>query len=127
MQKLRGAYESAEHAERQQFIAYSSAVRLSHEKERARVERTKYWSIIASVSGTVFGRLFSFRIMRIFFEGFLLQQFGTFPLHIFSVNHLMYYFLCVPILVDFHTINIRKIPNFLNSRTKKKTRKFVPI
>ena len=55
VQDIRLKYEAAESKERQHFIEYSSAVRLSHEKERTRVERTKYWSIIASISGTVLG------------------------------------------------------------------------
>ena len=37
------------------FAALSSAVRESHEKERGRAERTKYWSVSASVIGVVLG------------------------------------------------------------------------
>ena len=55
--KLKKAHDVAEDLERRHFMEYSSAVRLSHEKERSRVERTKYWSIIGSVSGTIIGRL----------------------------------------------------------------------
>eukprot|EP00111_Clytia_hemisphaerica_P014111 TCONS_00041558-protein len=48
-----------ETAERIAFNDFSSAIRSSHEKERSRVERTKYWSIIASVSGTILGFVLS--------------------------------------------------------------------
>ena len=41
--------------ERDLFAALSSAVRESHEKERSRTERTKYWSIIGSVIGAAIG------------------------------------------------------------------------
>lgn len=41
--------------ERECFSGLSSAVRDSHEKERARAERTKYWSIIGSIVGAAIG------------------------------------------------------------------------
>ena len=44
-----------EESERTYFSALSSAVRESHEKERSRAERTKYWSVTASVIGAVLG------------------------------------------------------------------------
>ncbi|XP_067006275.1 mitochondrial potassium channel [Anabrus simplex] len=44
-----------EREEREQFSLLSSSVKESHEKERAQAERTKYWSIIGSVIGTVIG------------------------------------------------------------------------
>lgn len=44
-----------EDQERENFASLSSAVRESHEKERARAERTKYWSVTASVIGVVMG------------------------------------------------------------------------
>ncbi len=47
----------AEEEERVKFSALSSAVRESHEKERARTERTKYWSIIGSIIGAIIGIL----------------------------------------------------------------------
>lgn len=47
-----GSYEQLE---RDNFAALSSAVRESHERERARAERTKYWSIIGSVVGAAIG------------------------------------------------------------------------
>lgn len=37
--------------ERQYFTELSSALRASHEKERARAERTKYWGIMGSIIG----------------------------------------------------------------------------
>ena len=42
-------------AERDFFASLSAAVRESHEKERARAEKTKYWSIIGSVIGAIIG------------------------------------------------------------------------
>ena len=44
-----------EKAERESFAVLSSALRDSHEKERARAEKTKYWSIIGSIIGAVIG------------------------------------------------------------------------
>ena len=46
------AAESAEHGA---FGALSSAVRASHERERARAERTKYWSVAGSLIGAAIG------------------------------------------------------------------------
>lgn len=48
-------FQRYEREERDYFAALSSAVKESHEKERAQAERTKYWSIIGSVIGTVIG------------------------------------------------------------------------
>ncbi|GFO15476.1 coiled-coil domain-containing protein 51 [Plakobranchus ocellatus] len=42
-------------AERDFFALLSAALRESHEKERARAEKTKYWSIIGSVIGAIIG------------------------------------------------------------------------
>lgn len=42
-------------AERDFFGLLSAALRESHEKERARAEKTKYWSIIGSVIGAIIG------------------------------------------------------------------------
>lgn len=47
--------EILDQEEKEKFALLSSAVRESHEKERARAERTKYWSIILSVTGAVIG------------------------------------------------------------------------
>lgn len=44
-----------EQLERDNFSALSSAVRESHERERARAERTRYWSVIGSVIGAAIG------------------------------------------------------------------------
>jgi len=57
VKELSRLHQTSINTERTLFVEYSAAVRLSHEKERSRVERTKYWSIIASVSGTVLGEL----------------------------------------------------------------------
>lgn len=48
-------FASSEREERDYFTALSSAVKESHEKERAQAERTKYWSVIGSIIGTVIG------------------------------------------------------------------------
>ncbi|CAK6435937.1 unnamed protein product [Pipistrellus nathusii] len=53
--RLRTAYLRAEDAEREKFSLFSAAVRGSHEKERARAERTKNWSLIGSVLGALIG------------------------------------------------------------------------
>ncbi|KAL3853174.1 hypothetical protein ACJMK2_016739 [Sinanodonta woodiana] len=47
--------ELFEEGEKQQFSVLSSALRESHEKERARAERMKYWGITGSVIGAVIG------------------------------------------------------------------------
>jgi len=59
VQNLIKKQNEMETAERIAFNDFSSAIRSSHEKERSRVERTKYWSIIASVSGTILGFVLS--------------------------------------------------------------------
>jgi len=53
--RISAAMTDAEQTERENFAALSSAVRESHERERARAERTKYWSIIGSVIGATIG------------------------------------------------------------------------
>ncbi|XP_052577458.1 mitochondrial potassium channel isoform X1 [Peromyscus californicus insignis] len=53
--RLRAAYTRAEDSEREKFSLFSAAVRESHEKERARAERTKNWSLIGSVLGALIG------------------------------------------------------------------------
>ncbi|PNJ31956.1 mitochondrial potassium channel isoform X2 [Pongo pygmaeus] len=53
--RLRTAYLRAEDSEREKFSLLSAAVRESHEKERARAERTKNWSLIGSVLGALIG------------------------------------------------------------------------
>uniref|UniRef100_A0A3Q3J789 Coiled-coil domain containing 51 n=1 Tax=Monopterus albus TaxID=43700 RepID=A0A3Q3J789_MONAL len=63
--RLRTAYENAEGSEREKFALFSAAVRESHEKERARAERTKNWSIIGSVLGALIGVMGSTHINRV--------------------------------------------------------------
>ncbi|KAK2551746.1 Mitochondrial potassium channel [Acropora cervicornis] len=46
--RMRIDYETLEAMERDRFVLLSGAVRDSHEKERARAERTKHWSVIGS-------------------------------------------------------------------------------
>jgi len=52
---LMAAFEEAENAEREAFHQLSTKVRTSHEREREREERTKYWSITASLTGAILG------------------------------------------------------------------------
>ena len=47
--------QGLERTEREKFSRLSTAVRDSHEKERAQAEKTKYWSVIGSVVGTCLG------------------------------------------------------------------------
>ncbi|XP_072136247.1 mitochondrial potassium channel isoform X1 [Mobula birostris] len=61
----RTAYENAEEVERETFALFSAAVRGSHEKERARAERTKNWSLVGSVLGAIIGVLGSTYINRV--------------------------------------------------------------
>lgn len=46
---------AAEENEKRVFALLSSALRESHEKERARAERMKYWGIMGSIIGAVIG------------------------------------------------------------------------
>lgn len=55
--KLKSEHEDLEALERDQFALLSGAVRDSHERERARVERTKHWSVIGSIGGAALGIL----------------------------------------------------------------------
>ncbi|KAI6211646.1 hypothetical protein M3Y96_00456300 [Aphelenchoides besseyi] len=48
-------FEQFEDREREAFHQLSNKVRVSHEKEREREERTKYWSITASLVGAILG------------------------------------------------------------------------
>ncbi|XP_023651095.1 mitochondrial potassium channel [Paramormyrops kingsleyae] len=63
--RLRTAYENAEEAERERFALFSVGVRESHEKERARAERTKNWSVIGSVLGALIGVMGSTYVNRV--------------------------------------------------------------
>lgn len=54
--RIKSEYENLEALERDQFALLSGAVRDSHEKERARAERTKHWSVIGSVGGAALGK-----------------------------------------------------------------------
>ncbi|XP_054287295.1 mitochondrial potassium channel-like [Macrosteles quadrilineatus] len=53
--RLNTEFNLSEREERECFTFLSSAVKESHEKERAQAERTKYWSVIGSIVGTVIG------------------------------------------------------------------------
>lgn len=53
--KLNAEFALVEREERDSFTTLSACVKESHEKERAQAERTKYWSIIGSIIGTVIG------------------------------------------------------------------------
>lgn len=48
---IRKHFEELERTEREVFSELSSALRFSHEKERAQNEKTKYWSIVGSIVG----------------------------------------------------------------------------
>ena len=61
----RSSYDGAEVTERQRFSLFSAAVRSSHEKERTRAERTKNWSLMGSLLGTVIGVMGSTYINRV--------------------------------------------------------------
>ena len=47
--------QTLERTEREKFSKLSTAVRDSHEKERAQAEKTKYWSLLGSIIGTCLG------------------------------------------------------------------------
>lgn len=53
--RLADQFNRCEQEERENFSTLSSAVKESHEKERIQAERTKYWSIIGSIIGTMIG------------------------------------------------------------------------
>lgn len=57
--------EEAEDRERDSFMDLSTAMRESYEKERARVERTKNWSIIGTVIGAIIGMIGSIYMNRV--------------------------------------------------------------
>nr|XP_060622536.1 mitochondrial potassium channel [Anolis sagrei ordinatus]XP_060622537.1 mitochondrial potassium channel [Anolis sagrei ordinatus] len=63
--RYRTSYIAAEESEREAFSLFSAAVRESHEKERARAEKTKNWSIIGSVLGAIIGVLGSTYVNRV--------------------------------------------------------------
>lgn len=48
-------FQIADVEERELFSHLTSAVKMSHEKERAQAETVKYWSIIGSVLGALLG------------------------------------------------------------------------
>lgn len=48
-------FEGYESAEREAFHQLSIRVRESHEKERERVEKTKWWGVSASLIGALLG------------------------------------------------------------------------
>lgn len=48
-------FRATEKQEYDYFSMLSFALRESHEKERAQAEKTKYWSIIGSIAGTLIG------------------------------------------------------------------------
>lgn len=55
--RLKEKFTKVEARERDTFSHLSTAVRESHEKQRAQEERTKYWSVIGSIVGTLIGIL----------------------------------------------------------------------
>jgi hypothetical protein len=61
--------------ERQLFSSLQLALRESQEKEKMRIERTKYWSIIGSVVGALAGMIGKYD----FFVYFIFLKFSIFP------------------------------------------------
>ena len=55
--RLQKDLDAVEDKERDTFLELSAAMRDSYEKERARVERTKNWSLIGTIIGTLVGKL----------------------------------------------------------------------
>uniref|UniRef100_A0A915NFS3 Coiled-coil domain-containing protein 51 n=1 Tax=Meloidogyne floridensis TaxID=298350 RepID=A0A915NFS3_9BILA len=55
--EMMNIYEELETREREAFNVLSNKVRVSHEREREREERTKYWSLIGSLFGALLGIL----------------------------------------------------------------------
>ncbi|CAI5449442.1 unnamed protein product [Caenorhabditis angaria] len=53
--ELLASFEGMETAERETFHQLSNRVRTSHEKERERVEKTKWWGVSASLIGALLG------------------------------------------------------------------------
>ncbi|KAF6211236.1 hypothetical protein GE061_014352 [Apolygus lucorum] len=53
--RINSEFSICERDERDSFSMLSSRLKESHEKERAQAERTKYWSVIGSVVGTILG------------------------------------------------------------------------
>uniref|UniRef100_A0A1I8BV35 Coiled-coil domain-containing protein 51 n=1 Tax=Meloidogyne hapla TaxID=6305 RepID=A0A1I8BV35_MELHA len=55
--EMMNIYEELESREREAFNVLSNKVRVSHEREREREERTKYWGLIGSLVGALLGIL----------------------------------------------------------------------
>lgn len=55
--EVRSNFEVLEEKERELFSELSNALRMSHEKERAQGEKTKYWSVMGSLVGAFLGIL----------------------------------------------------------------------
>ncbi|XP_026475253.1 coiled-coil domain-containing protein 51-like isoform X2 [Ctenocephalides felis] len=53
--KLKESFIDVEKLERELFTNLTTAVRISHERERLQADKTKYWSIIGSIIGTIIG------------------------------------------------------------------------
>lgn len=87
--RVRTSYANAEDSEREKFALFSAAVRESHEKERARAEKTKNWSIIGSVIGTLIGVMGSTYINRVRLKELksLLQEAQKGPINLQEALH----------------------------------------
>ncbi|KAJ1111357.1 hypothetical protein NDU88_008693 [Pleurodeles waltl] len=87
--RIKTAYANAEDSEREKFTLFSAAVRESHEKERARAEKTKNWSIIGSVIGTIIGVMGSTYINRVRLQELksLLQEAQKGPINLQEALH----------------------------------------
>eukprot|EP00118_Oscarella_pearsei_P009320 m.53422 g.53422 ORF g.53422 m.53422 type:complete len:280 (+) comp34250_c0_seq1:63-902(+) len=63
-QEIAGSCRTLEEKERESFDKLFEAVSESHSQERAYTDRTKYWSVIGSVSGTLIGIIGSTLVSR---------------------------------------------------------------
>jgi hypothetical protein len=71
--------------ERELFSSLQIALRESQEKEKMRVERTKYWSIIGSVIGALAGMIGKF-LFFFFFSRFVFFKVQQYPIVIVCKN-----------------------------------------
>ncbi|KAF6098837.1 coiled-coil domain containing 51 [Phyllostomus discolor] len=87
--RIRAAYLRAEDSEREQFSLFSAAVRESHEKERARAERTKNWSLVGSVLGALIGVAGSTYVNRVRLQEAIREQASSYSLQQRDLHDLM--------------------------------------
>lgn len=61
-QDLSKSFNEQDRTERDVFTAFTNAIRTSHERQRAYLEKTKYWGMILSILGSFLS--FSFSSLR---------------------------------------------------------------